>query len=149
MVKFTRKDVVKFAREEIGTKYRHQGRESGKFLDCVGLLVVIGKRMNYPNIVDPRVYRRTPSATVLVETLRQNMEEIPVADVRAGDIYLMRLGGVKPRHTAIKTSDEVDIKNGKYPTIVHAYKPEKIVIEQSLRPFEQWLVKGFRIRGLV
>ncbi len=72
-------------------------------------------------------------------------------DVGVGDIYLMRIGGRKPKHASILVSDETDLPKGKVPEIVHAYAlggKGKVVKE----PLVQWmphLVRGFRFKNLV
>lgn len=147
----TRDQIVAAAESLRGCRFRHQGRDAGTGIDCVGLLVVIGQKIGYPEIFDVEGYRRVPSAQVIRETLEMNCDEIPIEEVRRGDIYLMRMGGRKPRHTAVRISDETDLATGKRPMLIHAKAigPQgKVVIE----PVSMWMkevVAGFRVRGLV
>ena len=146
----SRDEVVAAALSLQGAKFRHQGRDAATGVDCVGLLVVIGKLINYPEIIDAEAYRRTPSAQVIRETLAKNCDEISVSEVRRGDFYLMRTGGRKPRHAAIRISDEIDVEKGIEPKLIHAYgngQTGKVIIE-PVRVWKDDFVCGFRLRGL-
>lgn len=135
-----RKDVVEAARSMLGVKYTHQGRSAATGVDCVGLLVEVGRLIGYPfEIHDIEVYKRTPQPKVLIDTLRLNMIEIPVDEVEIGDVWLMTVGGRKPRHTAIRSSED---------KLIHALNkpPIKRVCEQWIDDYERGFVKGFRIR---
>ena len=144
----TRNEITQIAYSLIGIPYVHQGR-SDKGIDCVGLLAIIAQRLNYPH-TDLESYRRTPSATKLIELLRENLDEIDLNEVDVGDIFLMKLGGTKPRHTAILASNATDFERGLQPTIIHALNSISIqsVVEQPLSIYRGQLVKGFRFRGL-
>lgn len=136
----------------LGTKYRHQGRDASTGVDCVGLLVEIARIIDYPfQVFDMESYRRTPQPSVLIGLLRQNMDEIPLEDVGVGDVYLMTVGGRKPRHTGIKVSDVTDPARGVVPTMVHALNKPGLqrVVEQKISEYERGFVMGFRIRGMV
>ncbi len=147
----TREEIVDAAMSLRGTRFRHQGRDAATGVDCVGFLAVVGGLIKYPKIFDLEGYRRTPSAQVIREMLRANCDEIPLNEVGIGDIFLMRMGGVKPRHAAIKLSDTIDIERGLEPQLIHAKGlgfDGAVVIE----PIRQWIsecVVGFRIRGLI
>ena len=128
--------------------FRHQGR-SVQGVDCVGLLAVGLERLGYPT-VDVIGYRCSPSATVIRDTLKQNFDEIPIDEVGLGDIYLMRIGGIKPKHASVVVNTKTDIVKGIVPQIIHAYGvggTGRVVVE----PLSQWRAKcvvGFRLRGL-
>lgn len=135
-----RQDVVNKAKSLLGIKYAHQGR-SEKGLDCVGVLAMVADEFNYV-YTDLEGYKRTPSASALIDLLKLNLDEIELSETEIGDIYLMRLGqGIKPRHTSIKVSDS---------TIIHALNMGNIqrVIEQPLDQYRGHLVKAFRFRGI-
>lgn len=139
----TREEIVKAAETMLGLPFLHQGRNPEVGVDCVGLLVVMGRLINYPELVDAEAYRRTPSALVIREVLEANCDEIPLDEVGIGDIYLMRTGGIKPRHTAI-VYDDVD--GERY--IIHASR-SGVKIERKDNYSAAWFVAGFRVRGLV
>jgi cell wall-associated NlpC family hydrolase len=134
----TRNEITEAAFSLIGTRFRHQGRDKKTGVDCVGLLVVVGRMVNYPDIVDLTDYRRTPSAETIYETLKTNCDEIPLSEAGDGDFYQMRLHGIKPRHVAIRHG------NG----VIHAASGG--VRWQPFSDFPAvWFVRAFRCRGLV
>ena len=138
MFRATRTQVLEAARQLLGVRFRHQGRAPATGVDCVGLLVVVGRALGYPNIVDVEGYRRTPSADTIRRTLEINCDEIAPEDARDGDIWLMRLGGVKPRH--------VGFVNGSQ--ILHASAKGVRSEDKSNFP-PSWFVAAFRLRGVV
>jgi cell wall-associated NlpC family hydrolase len=137
-----REKIIEAATEFVGTRFLHQGRDKAG-VDCVGLLVAVGRAIGYPEIFDVEGYRRVPSADTIRETLRKNCDEIEVSEVKPGDIFLMRMGGIKPRHAAIFLGD---VWHGE-PAMVHAVAP--VVKVQPLSDFpSSWFVCGFRIKGV-
>lgn len=149
MKTFTRQKVVDIARSLLGWKYQHQGRGNLQTVDCIGLLTVVADRLGY-KYTDLESYRRTPAANKLYELLCENLDEIPLSEVGIGDIFLLRLGGIKPRHTAFKASDVTDIEKGLQPTMIHALNTPSInsVVEQPIELYRGQLCKGFRLRGI-
>lgn len=143
----TRQKILTAAYSLLGIRFLHQGRNPEVGLDCVGVIVEIGKRINYPQIVDAEAYRRVPSASTIRETLLQNCDEIELSEAKPGDIFQMRLHGRKPRHCAVYYSDEVDEKNGIEPTILHA-SPNGVKIEPISNFPKEWFVSAYRVRGL-
>ena len=143
----TRQQIVTAAESMLGLPFVHQGRSAETGVDCVGLLVVMGRLIGYPEITDVEGYRRTPSAQVIREVLGQNCDEIPLEEVGVGDIWLMRMGGIKPRHAAICRSLENDAKAGKEPMLIHAAK-DGVKVEPLRNYPQSWFVAGFRVRGL-
>lgn len=143
----TRQQILTAAESMIGLPFIHQGRSAETGVDCVGLLVVMGRLIGYPEIQDVEGYRRTPSAQVIRQVLGQNCDEIPLDEVREGDIWLMRMGGIKPRHVAICQSLAYDPKVGKEPMLLHASK-EGVKLEPVRNFPASWFVAGFRVRGL-
>lgn len=138
-----RDEIVKAAATMLGLPFVHQGRDPEVGVDCVGLLVVMGRIIGYPDLVDAEAYRRTPSAFVIRDVLAKNCDEIPMEEVGVGDIYLMRTGGIKPRHTAIVYSDENGVRY-----IIHAAR-SGVKVERKDNYPDAWFVSGFRVRGLV
>ena len=145
----TRKQIVDAAMSMRGVPFRHQGR-SMNGVDCVGILYVILQAVNYPAIIDVEGYRVSPPASVILDTMRANFDEIPLSDAGLGDIYLMRIGGRKPKHASIIVNTTRDIEKGIEPEILHAYGhggKGKVVVDA----FETWrtrCVYAFRLKGL-
>lgn len=146
----TRRRIVNAALSLRGTRFRHQGRSAETGVDCVGFLYVVLKKLRYPAIVDVEGYRKTPPASIIRETLLQNFDEIPLADVGLGDIFLMRIGGRKPKHASILVSNVTDLEKGMEPQIIHAYGmgDKGSVVVEPLRQWRNKCVTAFRLRGL-
>ena len=136
----TRENIIETARKYIGYAYLHQGRGENKAVDCVGLPVCIAKELGY-EVIDAVNYRRVPSATQIREILKMNCDEIKVPDAKRGDIFLMRLGGLKPRHTAIYF-DEQDRM------LLHA-SANGVRLEPLSNFPPEWFVSAFRLRGVI
>lgn len=147
----TRAEIVSAALACLGWKFRHQARGENQEVDCVGLVVVVGRAVKYPRIIDVTGYRRLPKANVIREAMLQNLDEIPVEEARAGDVYLMRLGGLKPRHAAIRISDETNLKRGVEPQLIHAFALGNggTVRIEPVRQRRMDIAAAFRLRGLV
>lgn len=146
---YTRQQVADVARSMIGVRFRHQGRSRETGVDCVGMLAVMLTELGYP-IIDVEGYRRTPAAEVIRATMLKNFDEIPVSEVGLGDIFIMRTGGVKPRHASVLISTETDYEKGIEPQIVHALGlgTKGVVTAEPLRFWIRQCTYGFRLRGL-
>jgi len=99
-------DIIDAARSEIGTPFRHQGRVSGKALDCAGLIVRVSDLLGVP-ASDQRGYSRLPSGEKLESALdsQQNVFRVRGAPM-AGDILLLRFDK-DPQHLAIYTGENI------------------------------------------
>lgn len=139
MYQISRQQIIDTAKEFLGYKFRHQARGENKSVDCVGLLVCIAQKLNYPNIIDRTDYRRVPKAEEIKATLNLNCDEIPKDDVLHGDFYLMKLHSAKARHVAILVADN---------KILHASKNGVIIEDKNNYP-DSCFVAGFRLRGVV
>jgi cell wall-associated NlpC family hydrolase len=148
MYELRRQQILEAAHSLIGLPFVHQGRSAETGVDCVGLLVVVARMVDYPDIKDIEGYRRIPSSTVIKETLAENLDEIALADARPGDVFLMKQGGLLARHASIYYSDEFDVEKGVEPQIIHAVK-EGVRIEPISAYTKSWYVSAFRMRGLI
>lgn len=138
MYQVSRQQIVETAKSFLGYKFQHQARGENNSVDCVGLLVCIGEKLNYPNIIDRNDYRRIPKAEEIKEVLKANCDEISKDDVLHGDFYLMRLHSAKARHVAILIDEN---------KILHASKNGVIIEDKNNYP-ENWFVAGFRLKGV-
>jgi hypothetical protein len=143
----TRQEILDASAKMLGLPFVHQGRSLETGVDCAGLLVVMGQLINYPRIFDVEGYRRVPNSTTIRQTLEQNLDQIPLDEVREGDIYLMRLGSLLPRHVAICWSNASDPVKGVEPKILHA-SPKGVRVEAIRNYPKQWYVAGFRVKGV-
>ena len=146
----TRQQIVEAAKSMLGVPFLHQGRDEKLGVDCVGLLVVIGRKIGYPEIVDITDYRRMPKAEVIRATICQNCDEIPVEEAGIGDFFLMAMTGRKLRHAAVKISDETDIPKGIQPMLIHAggLCQGKVKME-PISMYKHKIGAAFRVRGLI
>lgn len=99
-------DIVAAARSELGTPFRHQGRVSGKALDCAGLIVRVSDLLGVP-ATDQRGYSRLPSGAKLETALdgQQNVYRVRRTPL-AGDILMLRFNK-DPQHLAIYTGENI------------------------------------------
>lgn len=147
----TRQQIADAALKLRGVKFRHQGRDVTTGVDCVGLLHAMLVSVSYPHIVDAEAYKRTPPASLIRETLQANFDEIAVEDCGLGDILLMRVGGVKPRHAGIIVNMERDVEKGIVPQLIHtrAMANNGVAVVEPIRQWFKLCVHGYRLRGLI
>ncbi len=135
-------DLINSAREEVRlkTKWRHQGRESGVALDCVGLLYIVAWK-NGLNAEDIRNYSMRPGSIALYDTLRIYADQIDTGDPRQpGDILVISIHGEDPQHTALWAGDG---------TVIHSSAKHRKVVEHR---FDEEMRRGlcavFRLKVL-
>lgn len=128
-------DIMKYARECIGTPFRHQGRIVGVSLDCAGVICHVAKRLGFEP-VDTKGYSRTPSGALL-ETAADSQPYLErVYNKHPGDILMMRFNG-DPQHVGIYTGE----------TIIHALWDVKKVTEHRLDDmWESRVVRIYRFK---
>lgn len=112
-------EIVRAAREWIGTPFHHQARVRGAGVDCIGLLMGVAKdsgRGRYDFVA----YERSPNPKVLMTEVNQYLTQ--TREMREGSVLLFRI--LKdPQHFAIYTGAERN-------TIIHAYSTAGKVIEE-------------------
>jgi NlpC/P60 family putative phage cell wall peptidase len=121
--------VVKATRRWIDTPYHDQASVRGVGCDCLGLLRGVWRDVVGPEPIPVPPYSRdwgeTGPVEVLAEAARAAMQELDVAEARAGDIILFRMrAGAIAKHVGILSSKT---------TFVHAYERTG-VIEEHLTP---------------
>ncbi|HEV2708317.1 MAG TPA: NlpC/P60 family protein [Pyrinomonadaceae bacterium] len=142
----TRANIVAAARAQIGVPFAHQGSDPATGLDCRGLVEWVAFLL-WQRPIPPRKYQRIPSGREFREKLTAEMDEIPVAEARDGDVVLIKL----PRHDEARHAGI--LFTGIYePMIVHAferYRPGYVREE----PYRGWTagrtVAAFRFRGVI
>ena len=133
-----RKQVVEAARACIGTPFYHCGRQPGKGLDCIGLLVAAYTNLrltdydvkSYSRIVPPGFTRTCLSEVFDVY--------LPTAQILPGDVLLFSIRNIE-QHVGIATDPGF---------MVHAYQGVRKVVEQRLD--DEWLERLtgiFKYRG--
>lgn len=139
--------IVAAARAEIGTPFRHQGRISGKSLDCAGLVLMVADAIG-ANYIDQQGYSRHPSDGLLESALDSQpcLVRVPLSDMQAGDVLLMKFSG-DPQHLAIFAGWS-DAYRGE--GIIHAWLQARKVCEHVLS--DEWrgrIVRVYRFVGAV
>lgn len=135
----TADDVIRIARECIDTPFLHQGRVAGLGLDCAGVVAHVMTRLGLPH-EDAIGYPRAPYARMIEQVMdrQENIASIPLSEVQAGDILLMRFTR-EPQHLAVCAGE----------TIIHAYMDAGKCCEHRFD--SQWsarVVRAYRIQGL-
>lgn len=92
--------VAACALELVGTPFRHQGRQPGRGLDCVGVVLAALERAGAP-FRWPVAYRFDPDPDLLLEALGAGFA--PCAVPEPGDVLAFRLDGPDsgPKHVGI------------------------------------------------
>lgn len=136
-----RLEVVDAAREELGTRWLHQGRAPKKGIDCLGLIVVTALKLGY-TVEDQIDYMTNPDSEKLIRECTRQLEKIDLEEASTGDILTFFFtNSQRPYHFAIMTSPR---------TMIHAYAISKKVIEHSIDDY--WLARrahAFRYPGLM
>lgn len=123
-------DVVEFARECLGTPFRHQGRKCGVALDCAGVIIHCAQKLEIPHS-DMQGYPRLPFKNSLSEFLdsQENLRQVPIAEMQAGDVILMRIKAA-PQHLGVYAGNDY---------MIHAFDDIGRTVEQRID--DKWLRK--------
>lgn len=91
MADVTGHQVADEARRHMGAKWRHQGRTPGPdgALDCIGLIVVTAHALGLSRF-DVSNYGPVATDETLRDGCREHLVEVPLADMRPGDVVVMR-----------------------------------------------------------
>lgn len=108
----TRAEIQAALRPLVGTPFHHQGRQPGVGLDCIGVVVAVGRAVGMP-IKDRTDYGGQPVSGLLQRELDAQWVRLPgIKHARPGDILLMRFAR-EPQHVAVLTDRR---------TIIHCYE---------------------------
>lgn len=120
-----RADIVTLARSYIGTPFRHQGRSPGHGLDCIGVIVCIGRALELFDYDLPD-YPRLPHGDMVLgpHVARAGFRPLPLSTARPGDVLMFRVLR-EPQHVALITGRGV----------LHAWLQAGAVVEHRLEPF--------------
>ncbi len=134
-------DVIREARTWVDTPYIHQARVKHKGVDCVGIVIGIGRDLKLlPRDFEITGYSPTPVSNTMGGELDKYLDRIDKKSMRGGDILWMLYGGKYPQHLAILTNDR---------TIIHANNKIGSCKEHILD--EKWVKRirrVYRYRGL-
>jgi cell wall-associated NlpC family hydrolase len=128
----TRDEVVTEARQWLSVPYRHKGR-SRTGLDCIGLLVVVGRALGVPH-EDRTDYTDYPTAERVIQNVMDRYLELaPAASAWPGSIGLFADERL-PCHCGL-----FSLQHGRV-HLIHAMLRRRVVLE------EPWLNgRGFRL----
>lgn len=96
-----RSDIIREAREWIGTPFIHQGRTKGVGCDCVGVLKVTAETLGI-TLEDIINYGRFPDSEMLKKHLNKVLIPISIDKAIPGDILLFKIMG-NPQHLGLLT----------------------------------------------
>lgn len=123
----TRTQIVTEARTWLGTPFHHQARIKGVGVDCVGLLIALGRQFGMvPLEWDVQGYDRNPDGRTLLAGCMEMMTPIEQDAMRPGDVVLVRFDA-HPQHVGIVG----DYRHGGL-SIIHASGNAGSVIETRL-----------------
>jgi cell wall-associated NlpC family hydrolase len=128
--------VIAEAKTLIDTPFRHQGREKGVGIDCLGVISISANTCGL-KIKDRTDYSHQPSL-LLQQALREQMIKVSKDELRVADVLLMKYE--EPQHLALVTCVEPL-------TIIHAFAQAKKVLEQEVDPY-MWkrVVSAYRFK---
>jgi len=132
----TAQALIACAREYIGTPFHHQGRARGVGIDCVGL-VVCAARDSGLAVNDRTDYQRDPDGVTLVGMIAEQLDPVPLADRRAGDVlafWVVSPG--MPQHIGICTGE----------TMIHAPVGRRVYEHRLTTPMLGKLHSVWRFR---
>lgn len=138
-------NIVSQARTWLGTPFHHQARLKGKGCDCLGLIVGVVDELGLEDrngmklaAYDEVTYSKEPDGAYLIQKLTGLLEEVPIAEARAGDLALFKVRE-NPQHLAILSDYEGALG------MIHSFAPSRRVVEHRLD--DEWkskIIKVFR-----
>lgn len=122
-------EIIAEARTWLGTPFHHQGRVKGVGVDCIGLVVGVGRDLGLVDY-DTTDYGRIPNPVVMGKGLREHL--IQTDQIVPGCVLWFAFTQA-PMHLGIVTDSG----------LIHAYATAEKVVETGLD--EQWVK---RTRGV-
>lgn len=120
---FLREQIIDEARTYIDVPWRHMGR-SRFGIDCVGLVVLVGRAIGLHEYPDNMGYSRIANGAKLLDPFRQFSAQIGILKALPGDVIVMK-DRLFPHHCGI-----ISERNGE-PTLIHATLVLKRVAEEG------------------
>ena len=132
--------IVAIARGWIGTPYHHQASVKGVGCDCLGLVRGVWRELY--GFEAARVPAYSPDwgdasgAETLLAAGRRYLQEIPLDDLRMGDVFAIRWhGAMSAKHVGILTGP------GRF---IHAYEKSGVVEVSLSRQWRAMMAGAFR-----
>jgi cell wall-associated NlpC family hydrolase len=96
-----REQIVEEARTWIDTPFHHQARIKGVGVDCVGLVLGVGKKFGlFDKDFDVRGYAKVPDGRSLMGIAETVMRRITYEEMQPGDVIMLRFSR-DPQHVGI------------------------------------------------
>ena len=134
----TAADILAEARTWAGTPFHHQGRFKGVGVDCLGLVVGVGRALGLSQ-ADATGYPRQPDGAALLAGLDAAYQRLPLGQQKPGDIMVFRIRR-DPQHLALLTE-----RGG----MIHVHAAVGRVVETSLdATWSARVVAAYRYPGV-
>lgn len=126
--------VANRARELVGIKWIHQGRDPSLGLDCVGLAIECAKAVDI-NVDAPYDYPRLEPQESLLKYVLMHCECIGDVEMEPGDLIVMAWANA-PSHLAIYVGDD---------WMVHAYERYGVCYQQMIPYWKRKVDNVYRL----
>jgi cell wall-associated NlpC family hydrolase len=137
----SRQLIIDEARSYIGCPFKHQGRARNG-IDCVGLIVEVGKKFKLHDYPDDIAYTRQSVGAALLKPFLLYAERIELANLKDGDILIVR-DPVFPQHVGFW------VDRGGRPAIIHSTVYSGKVTEEIISPdLNRRIIMAFKFKGL-
>lgn len=135
--------VEALARSWVGTPYKHQGRQKGVGVDCIGLIWGVAAELGVDNSGVPANYPGTPDGLQLIAGCEKYLVRREGLDRVRGGVAILYGLDKRPQHFAI-----VGLYGGQ-PTMIHAFAKRQRVVEHTWDRFwEERLVRMYDFPGV-
>lgn len=132
----TREDIVKEAKEWIGTPWHHCSSSKGKGCDCVGLVVGVVNALGM-ECYKTENYTRVPQGNSLIEEIEKRFARIEPSEIMPGDVLVFKLThNGPPCHVAYKSENS---------HMIHASLRVNKVVECEIGYWSNRLVAAYRV----
>lgn len=133
-------DIEKEARSWLGVRFKKGGRDR-KGIDCVGLLVNVGRACGI-ELNDDTGYSFNPETIMFQDLVYGQSDALPVTNLRPGSILLFRQS-VFPMHTGILSKD----RYGRL-AVINANLMKREVVEQPMTEWKHLLIGVRTYKGV-
>lgn len=139
-----REQILQEAKTWIGTTWQHQAALKGVACDCVGLCRGVYEQVERVTVKVPKNYSATwhlfKDAEKLYTECCNYLQEIPLDEIKPGDVLLFGFGKGPASHMAILSEND---------TLIHSYAEVGRVVQNSFDDY--WYSKlrfAFRFPGV-
>lgn len=132
------REVAAVLKKMVGTKFRHQGRNSHSGVDCIAWLGMVSDRYSL-GLTLPAHYPEQGSPEMLMEYASKYLTPVPFESRRPGDVVYFRDESGSPRHCGGLTEDGIVHADGKRGQVVeHRIDSRWFGLIHSFWRFRRW-----------